>query len=82
MALFQGRIFSRNFAPAHVDLTVVGNTVVDPVFKVVAVAPLVVEPRKAHAVFAPLSVIRAAVALIILDAAPEFRGAVFAQVMR
>ena len=66
-----GYIFERHFAPAHVDLTVVGNTVVDPVFKVVAVAPLVVEPRKAHAVFAPLSVVRAAVALIILDAAPE-----------
>ena len=77
-----GYIFERHFAPAHVDLTVVGNTVVDPVFKVVAVASLVVEPRKAHAVFAPLSVVRAAVALIILDAAPEFRGAVFAQVMR
>ena len=77
-----GHVLERHFAPAHEDLTVVADAVVDPVFKVMAVAPLVVEPGEAHAVFAPLGVVRAAVALIILDAAPEFRGAVLAYVMR
>ena len=74
-------VFERHFAPAHIDLAVLADAVVDPIFKVVAVAPLVMELGKAHAVLAALGVVRAAIPLIILDAAEEFRGAVFAQIV-
>ena len=76
-----GDVAQRHFAPAHVDLAVVADTVVDPVFKVVAVAPLVVQPRQTHAVFQALLVVGAAPALVVFYAPPKLRGAVFAQVV-
>ena len=77
-----GDVFFRHLAPAHEDVPVRGDAVVDPVFKVMAVAALVVQPRQAQARGLPLGIVRAAVALIVVDTAPELGGAVFAQVVR
>lgn len=43
---------------------------------------MVVQPRQAQARGLPLGIVRAAVALIVVDTAPELGGAVFAQVVR
>ena len=75
-------ILFRHLAPAHGHCAVRGDTVVDPVFEVVAVAALVVQPGNAHAVFPALLVIGTAEALVILGAPPELRGAVFAQIVQ
>ena len=58
-----------------------GDTVIDPVFKVVAVAALVVQPGQTDAVFQTLLIVGAAPALIVFAAAPEFRRAVFGEVV-
>ena len=74
-------IFFRHFASADIDGPILPAAVVDPVLKVVAVAPLVVQPRQTHAVFQALLVVGAAPALVVFYAPPKLRGAVFAQVV-
>ena len=77
-----GYIFERHFAPAHVGLSVLPDAVVDPILEVMAVASLVMQPGKAHAVLLALGVVRTAVALVIFRAAPELAGRVLAQVVQ
>ena len=62
------------------DALAVG-AIVRPVFKMVAVAPLVVHPGGGIALFPALGVIGAAVALKIADPHKKFLGGVFGQVM-
>ena len=76
-----GYILLGHLAPADIDAAILTETVVDPVFKVVAVAALVMQPRMAHAVLDALGIIGAAVALIELDAPQKFGRGVFAQIV-
>ena len=57
------------------------GAVVDPVFEVVLVPALVVEPRRGVALGVPLGLVGAVVALIVDAAGDKLRGAVFAQVV-
>ena len=77
-----GDVAQRHFAPAHVRLSVLPDAVVDPILEVMAVASLVMQPGKAHAVLLALGVVRTAVALVIFRAAPELAGRVLAQVVQ
>lgn len=76
-----GHVLLRHLAAADVDGAVLAAAVIDPVFEVVAVAALVVQPGQTDAVFQALLIVGAAPALIVFAAAPEFRRAVFGEVV-
>lgn len=65
--------------PSH--LVAAGGGVVDPIFQMVLVAPLMVQPGPAHAGGLALGVVGAAVALEIPGAGPKFQGPVLGQVV-
>ena len=72
-------IFQRHLHAAHPRAV---RRVVDPVFQMMAVSSLVVQPRRTVSLFAPLDFVRAAVALIIPRTRPELDRTEFAEVVR
>ena len=76
-----GHILFRHFTSADINAAVLAQAIIDPIFEVVAIPPLVMQPRQADAVGDTLGVIGTAITLIVFHAAPEFRGTVLAQVV-
>lgn len=77
-----GYIFLRHFVAAETHRTVLVYHIIDPVFKVVLVAALVMHPRHRDTVLPALLVVRAPVALVIHGPAPELHRRILADVMQ
>ena len=69
------------FRHLHADDALTADTVIGPVFKMVAVAALVVHPRGAVSLVPALGVIGAAVSLKIFDAGPELHRRELGQIV-
>ena len=65
----------------HAGQAGLGGAVIDPVFQMMLVAPLVVQPRRGVALGCALRLVGAVVALIIDAPGDELGGAVLAQVV-
>ena len=74
-------IAHRHFVPRIADLVIRCQGIIHPVFKVVPVAPLVMQPGLRDPLLQPLGIVRAAKALIILCSAPEFFRGILAEVV-
>lgn len=74
-------IAQRHGVALKADNAVRPHAVVDPVFQVVAVAALVVQPGQGDAGGLALGVVGTAIALVVLRAGDELRRGVFAQIV-